>query len=139
MRWSRGQAAKVYIGGKPFSARVHFEDCFATIEVGRVNDDLAIESTRTEKGPVEDLRAIRRREHDYSGVRFKSIHLHQQGVQGLLPLVVDRPDVNPALPADRVQFVDEDDARRVLFGLLEEIAHARGADPHEHLYEIGPT
>ena len=38
--------------------------------------------------------------------------------------------------AERVELVDEDDARRLGFGLLEEIADARGADADEHLDEL---
>ena len=42
-----------------------------------------------------------------------------------------------ALTTDCVDLVDEDDARAVLLGLLEEVTHARGADTDEHLDEIG--
>ena len=42
----------------------------------------------------------------------------------------------PAVPADRVDLVHEDDAGRVLLALLEEVAHARGAHAHEHLHEV---
>ena len=38
--------------------------------------------------------------------------------------------------AERVELVDEDDARRLGFGLREQIAHARGADADEHLHEL---
>ena len=41
------------------------------------------------------------------------------------------------MAADRVDFVDEDDAGRVLLGLLEHVAHAAGADADEHLDEVG--
>ena len=55
-------------------------------------------------------------------------------IQGLLSLVVaahDRADAS-RLP-QRVQLVDEDDARSLLLGLGEEVAHARGSDADEHL------
>src|SRR5919106_1466904 len=42
-----------------------------------------------------------------------------------------------AMRANRVDLVDENDARRVLLALLEQVAHARGADADEHLDEIG--
>jgi hypothetical protein len=41
------------------------------------------------------------------------------------------------MTADRIDFVDEDDARRMFLRLLEHVAHARGADADEHLDEIG--
>ncbi len=40
------------------------------------------------------------------------------------------------MAADRVDFVDEDDAGGVLLTLLEEVAHARGAHADEHLDEV---
>ena len=42
-----------------------------------------------------------------------------------------------AVTAHGVDLVDEDDRRRVGLGLLEEVAHAAGADAHEHLDEVG--
>src|SRR5690606_14458622 len=38
--------------------------------------------------------------------------------------------------ADAVELVDEDDARGALLGVLEELAHARGADADEDLDEL---
>ena len=37
-----------------------------------------------------------------------------------------------------VDFIDEHDAGRVFLGLLEHIAHAAGADAHEHFHKIRP-
>src|ERR1700687_2894730 len=42
-----------------------------------------------------------------------------------------------ARAADGVDLVDEDDARRVLLPLLEEIPYSRRPDAHEHLDEVG--
>ena len=40
------------------------------------------------------------------------------------------------LTADRVDLVDEDDARRVLLRLLKQVAHAGGAHADKHLHEV---
>src|SRR5438132_794521 len=40
------------------------------------------------------------------------------------------------MATDSINLVNEDDARRVLLALLEEVAHARCADADEHLYEV---
>ena len=40
------------------------------------------------------------------------------------------------MTADRVDLVNEDDAGRILFGLLEQVAHTAGADADEHLDEF---
>ena len=39
--------------------------------------------------------------------------------------------------AHGVNFINEDDARRVLFALLKQVAHAARANAHEHFDEIG--
>src|SRR4029450_9147440 len=41
-----------------------------------------------------------------------------------------------AMTTYRVDFVDENDARRGFLALLEHVAGARGADAHEHFNEI---
>jgi hypothetical protein len=68
---------------------------------------------------------------------FEAVHLDQQLVERLLALVVAAAQPRAALTAHRVDFVDEDDARRMLLGLLEHVAHARRADADEHLDEVG--
>ena len=40
------------------------------------------------------------------------------------------------MTADRVDFIDEDDAGRVFLGLIEHIADTAGADADEHLDEV---
>ena len=42
-----------------------------------------------------------------------------------------------AVPSDRVDLIDEDNARGVLLSLLEEVPDTRGADSDEHFDEIG--
>ena len=69
--------------------------------------------------------------------RVEPVHLDQDLVERLLPLVVAAAESGAALAADRVDLVDEDDARRVALRLVEEIAHAAGADADEHLDELG--
>ena len=41
------------------------------------------------------------------------------------------------MASDGVNFVDEDDAGGVLFGLFEHIADAGGTDADEHFHEVG--
>src|SRR4051794_33829126 len=41
-----------------------------------------------------------------------------------------------ASAAERIELVNEDDARRLLLGLREQIADTRGTDADEHLHEL---
>ena len=56
--------------------------------------------------------------------QLEAVHLDEQLVERLLALVVAPTQAGAAMAADRVDLVHEDDARRRLLGLLEEIAHA---------------
>ena len=49
-----------------------------------------------------------------------------------------RGEPRAALPSHGVQLVDEDDAGGMGFALLEQVAHAGGADPDEELDKVGP-
>jgi hypothetical protein len=62
--------------------------------------------------------------------------IHEELVQRLLPLVVPAAHAGAAVAADGVDLVHEDDAGGVLLRLLEEVAHAAGADADEHLDEV---
>ena len=96
-------------------------------------------SARAQQRRVEDLGPVRRGEHDHAAARVEAVHLGEDLVQRLLALVVAAGDVRAAgrsRAADRVELVDEDDRGRGGLGLLEQIAHARGADPDDHLDEL---
>ena len=68
---------------------------------------------------------------------LEAVHLHEHLVQGLLALVVAAAQAGAAVAAHGVDLVDEDDAGGVLLALFEHVAHAGGADAHEHLHEVG--
>ena len=70
-------------------------------------------------------------------LHLEAVHLDEELVQRLLALVVAAAHAGAAVAADGVDLVHEDDAGRVLLGLLEEVAHAAGADADEHLDEVG--
>ncbi len=118
-------------------AHVHLEDLLAAAHVGQRHHDLAVEAARAQQRRIEHVRAVGGGDDDDALVALEAVHLHQQLVQRLLALVVTAAQARAAMAADRVDLVDEDDARRMLLGLLEHVAHARGADADEHLDEVG--
>src|SRR5207253_6798655 len=62
--------------------------------------------------------------------------LGQQLIQRLLALLMAADRALHANFSQRIELVDEDDARGLGFGLLEQIANARRADANEHLDEF---
>ncbi len=112
------------------------EDAFAALHVGPVHDDAPVEPAGTQQRGVEHVGPVGRRHEDDAFVRFEAVHLDEQLVERLLALVVPAAEPGAAMAADGVDLVDEDDAGGVLLALLEQVAHARGADADEHLDEI---
>jgi len=114
------------------------EDRLASTDIGLVHDDLAVEAASPKERGVEDLRAVGGGHDDDALGGVEAVHLDEELVQRLLALVVTTDEAGraPAGLPDGVQLVDEDDAGRLLLGLLEEVAHARGPDADEHLDEL---
>ena len=86
--------------------------------------------------PGRGCRAVGGGDQDDVVRHREAVHLDEQLVERLLALVVPAAHAGAAVAADGVDLVHEDDAGRVLLGLLEEVAHARGADADEHLDEV---
>ena len=116
---------------------VDLQDLGPAAHVGAVEDDLAVEAARAQERRVEDVGPVRGGDDDHVRVRVEAVHLDEDLVEGLLALVVRAAEAGAALAADRVDLVDEDDARRVALGLVEQVADAAGADADEHLDELG--
>ena len=90
----------------------------------------------TQERRIEHVGTVGGGDEDDAFVRLEAVHLDEELVERLLALVVSAAETRAAVTADRVDFVDEDDARRVLLALLEQIADAAGADADEHLDEV---
>src|SRR5713226_1985469 len=116
--------------------RVDPQDLLAALHVRPRHDHLPVEAAGTQQRGVEDVRPVRRGDEDDALVGLEPVHLDEELVQGLLTLVVAAAKTRAPVPPDRVDLVHEDDAGRVLLALLEQVAHARGADAHEHLHEV---
>ena len=91
----------------------------------------------TQQGRIERFGAVGGGHHDHAAVGGEAVHLDQQGVEGLLALVVAADDAGAAGLAQGVQLVDEDDAGGLGLGLLEHVADPRRPHAHEHLHEVG--
>ena len=132
-----GDARDVHVVCQRLVRGVHGEDLLAAGHVGTIHGHATVKAAGAEKCGVEDVRAVGGGDHDDGGVVLEAVHLDEQLVQGLLALVMSAAQTGAALTADRIDLVDEDDAGGGLLGLLEEVTHARGADAHEHLDEVG--
>jgi hypothetical protein len=97
-----------------------------------------VEAARPQQCRVQDLRAVGGGQDDHALVALEPVHLGEDLVQRLLALVHPaRREGTAARPADRIKLVDKDDRRRHLLGLIEQVAHPAGPDPHDRLDELG--
>ena len=90
---------------------------------------------RSERG-VEHVGAVGGGDDDDAFLGVEAVHLDEQGVEGLLALVVSAAEAVAAMTADGVDFIDENEAGGGFLALLEHVAHAAGADADEHLDEV---
>ena len=111
------------------------ENLLAALHVGRADGHLPVEAAGTQQRRIENVRPIRRGDDDDALVGGKAVHLDQKLIQRLFALFVAER-VAAAAPSDRVELVDEDDARVVAPRVLEEFADSRRADARVHLDEI---
>ena len=118
---------QVDVGGERLALGVHAEDGLARRQLGPVDEDPPIEAARPQQRRVEHVRAVGRGDDDDQIGPVEAVHLREQLVQRLLALVVAAAEAGAARAADGVDLVDEHDGGRALLGLLEQIAHARGA------------
>src|SRR5690606_30494494 len=105
-------------------AHVDLQDLLAAAHVGQRYDDLTIEPAGPQQRGIEHVRTVRRGDHDHALVALEAVHLDEELVQRLLTLVVAAAETGTAMTADRIDLVDEDDARRMLLRLLEHVADA---------------
>ena len=131
-----GQDFEVDVRVQGDLADVDLEDLLAALDVGHVDDDPAVEAAGPQQGAVQDVGPVGGGDQDDAFVGVEAVHLDQELVQGLLALVVAAAQAGPALAADGVDLVDEDQAGGVLLAVLEQVADARGADADEHLDEV---
>ena len=129
--------ARIDIGRQRHLAQMHAQNLFAAGQIGIGHHDMAVETARTQQRGIEHVGTVGGGDQDDAFIGLEAVHLDQQLVQRLLALVIAAAEAGAAMAADRVDFVDEDDAGRVLLGLLEHVAHAAGADADEHLDEVG--
>src|SRR6056297_338642 len=122
--------------GQGHFLHVHLEDLLTADDIRQTNHDLTVETARTQQRRVKNVRTVGRGDNDNAFVAFKTVHLNQQLVQGLLTLVVATAHAGTTMATDRVNFVDKDDARALLLGLLEHVANAGRTHTHEHLNEV---
>mmetsp|Transcript_16224 Transcript_16224/g.34085 ORF Transcript_16224/g.34085 Transcript_16224/m.34085 type:complete len:284 (+) Transcript_16224:771-1622(+) len=127
---------EIDIGFQGLATGVHTEDAGASLEVGEVDGDLPIKTSRTQQGLIQNVNTVSSRDGNDSRVSVETIHLNQNLVNCLFALVVSTSKSRATLTTDRIDFINEDDARGVLLRLSEHVANTGRSDSNKHLNEL---
>src|SRR5205823_6536639 len=123
----RSKRVEIYLGRERLALGVDLEDLPPSVAIGPIDHDLPVEPAGAKQCRIEDVRTVRGRDEDDVVLQLEPVHLDEELVQRLLTLVMTAAETGAAVSADRVDLVHEDNARRGLLRLLEEIAYARRA------------
>ena len=114
---------------------VDAKNLLAAPHVGLVDEDLTVEPPRPQQRRIEDFWTVGRGHDDDALPGVKAVHLRQELVKGLLAfLVASHRRLDPDLP-ERVELIDEDDARGFVLGLVDRRVDVRAAR-HDHLVAV---
>ena len=128
---------QVDIWSKLYLLGMDAKDLPPTHYIRRADANHAVKSTRARQGRVKHIGSIGCSNDDDLIGGLEAIHLNQDGVEGLLAFIMTTGrESTAAASANGIDFIQEDDAGRILFRLLEQIAHAACTDANEHFYEI---
>ena len=115
---------------------MNVQDRYAVLAVRQIDGDMAVKAAGSEQGGIQHIRPVGRRQYNDSFMAGKAIHFGKDLVEGLLALIVAATKAGAARATHAVQFVDKDNARRVLFGFFEKVSDARSTHPHKHLDKL---
>ena len=118
---------------------MNFQNCFTAAYVWAVNVDLSIKTAWTKKCWVQNVRTVCCSHNDDVCACIETVHFYQKLVQCLFSFVVTATKACATLTTNCVDFVNKDDARHVLFGLVKQISYTACAYADKHFYKVGTT
>ena len=128
----------VHIAAQLEGAQVHLKNFNTLANLRKVYIDNAVKTACTHQCSVQNIGAVGGTHHNDVLVGSETIHLGEKLVERVFSLVVAAAEgILAAGPPDGINLVDKNDARRLLFGLLEQVTHTTGANANKHFYEIG--
>src|SRR4051794_25821209 len=98
---------------------MNFKNLLATANIWSRHNDATVETTWTKKSWIENVRTIGCSDQDHAFVGFKAVHFNEKLIESLLTLIVTATQACATVTTDSIDFVDEDDTRRVFFTLFE--------------------
>ena len=121
-----GQLAEVDAVGERLAPRVYPQDAPARAGVGQRHLDDAVEPAGAEQGGIDNVEPVGRADYEHVAELFEPVYLGEYLRDDALRDARAPVAASPRPPPrhERVDLVEEHDARRRLAGLAEHLAHA---------------
>src|SRR6056297_1315660 len=122
---------------KRFVFRVDFQYGLAAPDVGYSNAYLPVESSRSEKCRVKNVRSVGCGYDYYSLMVSKPVHFNEKLIEGLLPLIMSSAQACASFSSHSINFIYENYAWGTLLGLFKKISDSRSSHTYKHFNKIG--
>ena len=115
---------------------MYLQDLHASPKIRTIHDDTPVKASRTKQCLVQNFRTIGCTKDQNSLRGIKAIHLRQQLIQGLLPLLIAPAVLGITASSDCIDLIDKNNAGSILGGLLKQVTHTACTHADIQLYEI---
>ena len=115
---------------------MNLQDCLTAVNIRPVKDYPPVKAAGTKQGRVKYIRPVSRRQNNHAGIGVETIHLHQNLVEGLLPLIMAAAQPGATVTANSINLINEDNAGGIAFRLVKEVTHSGSTDTDKHLDEF---
>ena len=115
---------------------MYLQDLHASLKIRTIHDDTPVKASRTKQRLIQNFRAVGSAKDQNSLRGIKAIHLRQQLIQGLLPLLIAPAVLGITASSDCIDLIDKNNAGSVLGGLLKQVTHTACTHADIQLNEI---
>ncbi len=115
------------------------ENLLPPFNIGKSYSYLAIKTTGSKKGWIQNVRTVCCSDNDDTLLSIKSVHLNKKRIQSLLPFIMTTSHAMSTVTPNSVNFVYKNKTRRIFLPLLKHIADPTSSNPYEHLHEVRTT
>ena len=115
---------------------MNIENLLTSLDVSQRNRHLSVETAGAKQGRIENIGTVGCSDDDHPFLGIETIHLNKEGIQGLLALVMTTAHAVTTMATNRVNLINEDQTRSVLFALFEHVANTAGTHTDEHFDKV---
>ena len=132
-----GDLCQIHIVSQRFSLGMHLQDLFSSLDIWSAHANLPVKTAGTQNRGIQDIHPVGGSHHNDALIDAETVHLHQQLVQCLLPLVMSAAHTGAAASRHRVDLIDKNNTGGVFLRILKQIPDTGSTHADEHFHEIG--